>query len=171
MNQELIEMPALSEATRQVLREGGDSAYAKLVVEGGGGNEDVRAKLRALTPENVLSAGPRSRETAQAMLAGLWLWHDFLDESHAISQALHDETGSFWHAIMHRREGDFSNSKYWYAKCRNHPVRSQLDWDANDFVDRVARAVRKGNDAELVEFQRMEWTQLFTYCVSEATGK
>jgi hypothetical protein len=32
------------------------------------------------------------------MLSGLWLWHDFLDRSHEISQAVHTASGSFWHA-------------------------------------------------------------------------
>jgi hypothetical protein len=56
------------------------------------------------------------------MLAGLWLYFDWLDESHKISQSIETPTGSFWHAIMHRREGDFSNSKYWYARCAKHPA-------------------------------------------------
>src|SRR5262245_21856010 len=60
-------------------------------------------------------------------LAGLWLYFDFLDESHAISQTAegvpdHD----FWHAIMHRREPDAGNSKYWWRRVGNHPVLAQL---------------------------------------------
>ncbi len=168
MNREMIEMPQLAEATRAVLRAGGEDAYVKLVVSRSGA-DPVRSQLAALTPEKLLSVPVLSRESAQAMLAGLWLWHDFLDQSHAISQGLHDETGSYWHAITHRREGDFSNSKYWYARCQNHPVRALVGFDADDFVDRVARAARKGEDPELVKLQRLEWEQLFRYCVSEAS--
>jgi hypothetical protein len=39
-----------------------------------------------------------STARAEGALAGLWLWHDGLAESHAISQSMHDPTGSFWHA-------------------------------------------------------------------------
>ncbi|MGB1126733.1 MAG: hypothetical protein ACPG4Q_16145, partial [Phycisphaeraceae bacterium] len=41
-----------------------------------------------------------------AIKAGLWLYVDELDRSHEYSQSIHTPTGSFWHAIMHRREGD-----------------------------------------------------------------
>src|SRR5947207_15523927 len=70
----------------------------------------------------MLDGAVRNEADADAMLAGLWLWHDWLDESHTLSQSLVSATGSFWHAIMHRREGDFSNAKYWYARCRTHPA-------------------------------------------------
>ena len=47
------------------------------------------------------------------LVAGIWLYVDDLDRSHTISQSLDTVEGSLWHAIMHRRESDFSNSKYW----------------------------------------------------------
>ena len=57
-----------------------------------------------------------SNDFAHAVKSGLYLWNDCLKESHRISQKIESETGSFWHAIMHRREPDFSNSKYWWGK-------------------------------------------------------
>jgi hypothetical protein len=60
------------------------------------------------------------------MLAGLWLWQDYLDESHEICQAIETTSGSWWHAILHRREGDFGNAKYWYMKVGNHPARAAV---------------------------------------------
>ena len=55
---------------------------------------------------------------AACCLAGVWLLHDYLDESHTISQRIDTPSGSFWHGIMHRREGDFSNAKYWFRPLR-----------------------------------------------------
>src|ERR1051326_5982829 len=97
------------------------AAYRDLVVRGPG---LVQAKdiPESLKPQDLV-VGPTARlDEAAAMLAGLWLWHDWLDESHRIVQGIETETGSFWHAIMHRREGDFSNSKYWLARCASHPA-------------------------------------------------
>src|SRR5262245_21627515 len=105
----------LSATARQLLKLNPD-AYQSLVVRGYG-FEPARQILRDLKPSQLIEANLPSPKSTQAMLAGLWLYHDWLDESHRISQSLDTPTGSFWHAIMHRRERDFSNSKYWYARC------------------------------------------------------
>ncbi len=65
---------------------------------------------------------PRDPHAARACVAGLLLLYDGLDESHSISQELHDATGSYWHGIMHRREPDYGNAKYWFARVRRHPI-------------------------------------------------
>ena len=82
-----------------------------------------RAALAALAPESLVA--PRKladRDMARACLCGLWLAHNYLDESHRISQEIENPTGSFWHAIMHRREGDYSNSKYWFRRVGRQDV-------------------------------------------------
>jgi hypothetical protein len=98
------------------------------------------------------------------LLAGLWLYVDDLDRSHTISQALHTRTGSLWHAIMHRREGDFSNSGYWLHQAAGHPVLEQ--YDARGLLDQVNRKHME-NPKELIEAQRSEWTLLFEWCARE----
>ena len=85
-------------------------------------HESARAKLTGLTAADVVGAPPVDASMAAACLSGLWLYHDFLDESHTLSQDIHTPTGSFWHAIMHRREGDFDNSKYWWRRVGEHPA-------------------------------------------------
>lgn len=66
------------------------------------------------------------REMRLACRAGLLLMNDDLKASHDYSQQIESSTGSFWHAIMHRREGDFSNANYWWRKTGNHPVFPQI---------------------------------------------
>jgi hypothetical protein len=136
----------------------------------------------------------RHREMARACLAGLWLYHGFLDESHRISQALHGRDGSYWHGIVHRREGDFANAKYWFRRTGPHPIhetlnlsaralvreagadtvlyRSSSSWDPAAFVDLCAGASAGQNGAaELCrKIQEREWQLLFDYCYRRATG-
>ena len=75
-------------------------------------NRPARPELEALSLEKAFSPGRvRDRDMASACLAGLWLYHDYLDESHAVSQSIHTPAGSYWHGQMHRREPDFANPK------------------------------------------------------------
>lgn len=66
----------------------------------------------------------------QCVQSGLLLWADALDPSHDISQHIQSKTGSYWHGIMHRREPDYSNSKYWFGRVGDHPVFPELQKEA-----------------------------------------
>ena len=106
--------------------------------------------------------------------SGLWLAAGDLDRSHSISQDIGSAEGSFWHAIMHRREGDFSNAKYWFGKVGQHPVLAQLAQlsegtyaDPFDFVDACAR-VKRNDDPSYQQCQRnqwLEWQALMVHCI------
>jgi hypothetical protein len=190
--------PPARELLRRSLATGG--AYAALV-PGGPSPAEAYGELKRLTPETVLAHPPRSpaaESAAAGVVAGLWLWFDFLDESHRLAQNIHTATGSFWHAVMHRREGDFSNSKYWYARCASHPALSVIARRAGDvvratpvatdeamlsailsgggfdpkrFVDLVESVHTRPDDpahAFAVEIQRIEWVALFESSVREA---
>ena len=172
------------------------SAYRRLVPRDPG-NAAARDLLQSTRPQDLVAGQVVRRDDAQAMLSALWLYFDFLDESHTISQSLENPTGSFWHAIMHRREGDFSNSKYWYARCPNHPALATLaaaaaktvnqmpadksllrlvatGWNPNAFVDLVQSVHDQPDDprhALAVALQRLEWQMLFDHCTRSAAGK
>jgi hypothetical protein len=61
-----------------------------------------------------------------ALKSALFLWNDDLDSCHAIAQEIRNPTGSYLHAVMHRREPDYSNSKYWFGQIGAHPVFSRV---------------------------------------------
>ena len=122
-------------------------AMPSLLGEGNAPGVDIVASIQA-SPE---------------VMAGLWLYVDDLDRSHTISQGISSPTGAYWHAIMHRREGDFSNSKYWFRQVGDHPVIALLDYDPFKFVDACA-ADRGQNDERKIEQQRREWEALFNWC-------
>jgi hypothetical protein len=114
---------------------------------------------------------------ARCCLSAVWLLCDFLDESHTISQGISTQSGSFWHGIMHRREGDFSNAKYWFRKVGEHPVYELLaaaagedSWDPFDFVDACEEAIRSGGAGgeQCRELQQAEWELLFDHCYQAA---
>jgi hypothetical protein len=149
----------------------------------GSPNRAARPKLAALTAEALLAPHPvRDGDMARACLAGLWLYHDFLDESHTISQDIDTTTGSYWHAVLHRREPDPGNSKYWWRRVGPHPVLGQLTeqapslghhfTDAVAFVDFVERVRDTGTPDEEVakRVQRLEWELLFDHCYRQAVG-
>ena len=62
-------------------------AYEALVGEGGT-PALARELLVGVKPDQLLTTPIKSPPTADAMLAGLWLWHDALEESHTLSQKL-----------------------------------------------------------------------------------
>ncbi|MCA9111234.1 MAG: hypothetical protein KDA52_14880 [Planctomycetaceae bacterium] len=77
-----------------------------------------------------LIVAPESPVDEVALRAGLLQLHDFLHESHQHAQSIEGEgrhrNGDYWHAIMHRREPDYGNSKYWYRRVGHHPIFPQL---------------------------------------------
>jgi hypothetical protein len=99
------------------------------------------------------------------LCAALWLYVDELDLSHTLSQSIKDADGSYWHGIMHRREGDFSNSHYWFYNVgQRHPVYAQIDgYDPHQFIDEVQA---NPTDPQLVKMQRDEWIALVNHCVA-----
>jgi hypothetical protein len=143
-------------------------AMARLVVATPPTDEHAALVQRALA-DPALKSSP-------ALAAGLWLYIDDLNSSHRISQQHEDDpTFCYWHAIMHRREGDFSNSGHWFRRTGDHPVIKTIavtaggeePYDPFAFVKLVEKAHRAGEaPAELVEFQRREWAALFGWCAA-----
>jgi hypothetical protein len=167
-------------------------------LDAGTPRRDARSALEEQTVETAFShAQIADRDMAACCLSAVWLLHDDLDESHSLSQQIETPSGSFWHGIMHRREGDFSNAKYWFRRVGGHAVFDALSqraaeiaavrgeeralkklitagaWDACAFVDLVESVVRgQGSTRDLcLDIQQAEWELLFDHCYRAAIGE
>ncbi len=106
---------------------------------------------------------------------------------------MEDPDGNFIHAIMHRREPDYANAKYWFRRVGAHPAFGPLavaaiqflgqqtgdplkrtllpkgnwNWDPFAFVDECQECARlpAGNLrlATAVELQRLEFETLLAH--------
>ena len=156
----------------------------------------ARSKLQAADTRKLFAhTAIRAAMMAEACRAALWLYYDYLDESHRISQDIGSTTGSYWHGIMHRREPDYMNAKYWFRRVPRHPVFEELGdtaralfrthaetdphaeflehvqpWDPLAFVD-LCEAIAKGKahcEALARDVAMAEWRLLFTHCYEGA---
>ena len=108
--------------------------------------------------ESVLAQPAMQNRPSLAI--GLWLYVDNLYRAHDLCQDIHTLDVSYWHAIMHRREGDYPNSRYWHAKATGHAL---LAKSPNGLVPEV-EAVNAVVSDELLAKQQAEWSDLFCYC-------
>lgn len=135
---------------------------------------------------------PASNEFAECVRSALFLYFSALDESHAISQNIHTEAGSYLHAIMHRQEPDYSNSKYWFRRTGRHElfptlyeeclrlnlrsseieqaIQAAKQWDPFWFVDQceLAGSLSPAVTTDLETIQQLEWRLVFDYCYRRA---
>jgi hypothetical protein len=83
--------------------------------------------LASSSPADWLpSVGIGTEVSVTALKAGLLLMHDFVDECHGYSQSIEGQgvhqLGDYWHAILHRREPDYVNAKYWFRQIGQPPT-------------------------------------------------
>lgn len=137
----------------------------------------------------TLSGGKEIRdETMFSLVRGGVLYAlDALDECHSLFQDVHNDTGSYWHGMMHRREGDFDNARYWFRRAGVLPIFSALHRAASEYCADMARQTNwdpylftgqceqaRHGAPELVpalsKLQRVEFDILFDFCWRESVS-
>ncbi|WP_256760789.1 hypothetical protein [Cohnella sp. WQ 127256] len=110
-----------------------------------------RKRLPPLTPEHIWHPGldveiaalseaelgdglPDGYQSARAWKAALHLWNDSLSAAHVLVEHLMTSTGSALHGIIHRREGDYDNAKYWFHHAGDHPAFHSLQIRTTRFL-------------------------------------
>lgn len=105
---------------------------------GTAGEADLNRQL-----DEFLAAQKISARAQPLLRSAALLWHDHLDASHTISQNIETRDGAWLHGIMHRREPDYGNAKYWFRRVGQHEAFPKL-------AERVASLLQNGG-GELAE--------------------
>jgi hypothetical protein len=117
--------------------------------------------------------------------AGLLYACDAIDESHRIVQEISTDQGSYWHGMLHRREGDFENARYWFRRTGKLGVFAEMhsrasgvsplmgrqeNWDPYLLVGQCEQARFGGdvNQKELIALQRIEFDVMFDHLWRDA---
>ncbi len=163
----------------------------------------VHRKLETLGDTDLFAVPVKNADYERATLSGLHLLNDSLDHAHrlamssGVSARNTRSTLDYWHGIMHRREPDYSNSKYWFHRVGDHPIFADVldgakeavddavptddpvratierldEWDPFRFIDLCAADGQDRGDghALLRAIQLSEISRLLAFCIDQAT--
>lgn len=116
---------------------------------------------------------------------GLLYALDDLAGCHEFFQDTASDLVSYWHGMMHRREADFDNARYWFRRAGtvlffdtlhraaaliSTDMAKQLSWDPYLFTGQCEQQRFGGelDQSELVRLQRAEFEVVFDYSWRQA---
>ena len=93
--------------------------------------------LSVLEPKQLVSHVGSPAE-GLSLKAGLYMIHDYLDAAHELAQQSdelgHSATAPYWHGIMHRREPDYDNARYWFRRVGSHPIFPEIGSEVGEML-------------------------------------
>ncbi len=139
-------------------------------------------RVRSATDATLAGDRPIADAATFALVrGGLFYVLDALPDAHALFQDAPGDLAAYWHGMMHRREGDFDNARYWFRRAGVLPVFGEMhhaaanhselmarqsNWDPYLFTGQCEQARFGDPDLrkELAALQRAEFDALFDYC-------
>ncbi|MEO7931934.1 MAG: hypothetical protein ABIT76_02135 [Chthoniobacterales bacterium] len=140
--------------------------------------EQVSLIRNATTLE--LTGADELHDRARLIRALLLCANDALDEAHRLVQEAPGDLAAYLHGIVHRREGDFENARYWFrragelsffqelqrrAAALSEDMAKQLNWDPYLFTTLCERS-KYGSRTPvktLAAIQRVEFETILDY--------
>jgi hypothetical protein len=149
---------------------------------------DLSNQFREM-PETELAGGKEIIDPQKFALVrgGVLYGLDEVDAAHRLFQDDKSDEGSYWHGMMHRREGDFDNARYWFrragrlsvfpalheaAHSASPSMARQESWDPYLFTGLCEQARFGAQDLvpECQRLQRAEFDVLFNRAWSRAVS-
>jgi hypothetical protein len=136
--------------------------------------------------DTTIAGAPIGVPQAFAVVRGGLLYA--LDDLHGCHEFFQDTASDlvgYWHGMMHRREADFDNARYWFRRAGSMPffntlhrrasevsthMTKQLSWDAYLFTGECEqhRFGADSTEGELARLQRAEFDVVFDYTWRQA---
>ncbi len=114
--------------------------------------------------DNELAPLVKNKKYGRICLAALMFAQDYIWEGHEIVQDYPELEASWWHAFMHRMEGDYGNSAYWYRRV-GEPA------EYNDFFEEVKKLDLDAQVSSVQDFSKwdpFEFNGLINNCRSSS---
>jgi hypothetical protein len=143
----------------------------------------LAARLVPGKPNPTLSPLITDCACTEPVRAGLYLINGDWDAAHKVAQDVETPLGAHWHALVHRHEPDFPNSKYWLSQTGQSPIYPALaeaaraagrdevlrsgKWDAGRFTDCFADPEKRTWTRALDE---LELRLLLEHCLVQERG-
>jgi hypothetical protein len=147
-------------------------------------DRDVWRRLKEADDEKVAGKPIGAPQAFPVVRGGLLYALDDLDGCHEFFQNTASDLVGYWHGMMHRREADFDNARYWFRRAGAMPffdtlhhraaavspdMAKQPSWDPYLFTGQCEQHRFGAEDGgELVRLQRAEFDVVFDYTWRQA---
>ena len=133
-------------------------------------DEDLLQRVSSATITQLGATSERTNTAPSELVRGGLLYAlDALDPAHSIFQDDPSPLGSYWHGMLHRREGDFDNARYWFRRAGTPPCFRDNSAEGKQGDPLQLTRIFETNPTgtalqEALQLLRAEFETLLTYC-------